>query len=182
MMRAAACASRLAAALLLGAHVFFAAIAAQAVFTRQIAALPRADPARVAAADLVGRMLASLDRWTLALAALCVLGAIVLARGGVARARRAAVPAILVGLCAAVSALVVTPKILALREAGETATRAFGRLHGVSAGLMVVEIALLVWAVCIAPPASPSQRHRLPDGDGDGGDGNDVPRPSSDQA
>ena len=54
---------------LVGAQLFFAAVAAQVVFPRDVAALPRDHPRRQLAADLVGSMLARLDAATLALTA-----------------------------------------------------------------------------------------------------------------
>jgi hypothetical protein len=41
---------------LVGGQLFFAAVAAQVVFPREVAALPRDDPRRQLAADLVGAM------------------------------------------------------------------------------------------------------------------------------
>lgn len=148
---------RLAAALLLGAQLFFAAVAAQAAFPPEVAALPRGHAARIAAADLVGRMLSSLDRWTLSLSALCVLCAVLLSRAGHGRALRSALPPLLAGLCAASSALLFTPWIHELRAAGQTQGPAFGRLHGASTGLLLVEMLLLVWALAIAPAAPPAE-------------------------
>jgi hypothetical protein len=59
---------------LFGAQVFFAAVAAQVVFSPEVSALPREHPRRVLAADLVGAMLARLDAGTIALTALAVVG------------------------------------------------------------------------------------------------------------
>ena len=142
---------RLAAGTLLGAQLFFAAVAAQAIFTAEIAALPREDPHRAAAADLVGVLLAHLDRLTLTLAAAGALCAISLARLGLASARRAAVPMLLAGLLALISSAWVTPQIHALRLAGGTGTPAFGRMHGLSGLLLLLEMAALAVAVWIAP-------------------------------
>ena len=104
---------RLAVGVLLGAQVYFAAVAAPAAFPREVAALPPGSPLRTAAADLVGRQLDSLDRLTLLFCAVAALCAIGLARAGVASARRAAVPALLAGLCALVSSSWVTPTMAA---------------------------------------------------------------------
>lgn len=147
---------RLAAGASFGAQLFFAAVAAQAIFTAEVAALPRDDPRRAAAADLVGLLLAHLDRLTLTLAGTGALAAIALARLGVANARRAAVPMLLTGLLALASSAWVTPQIHALRLAGETGTPAFGRLHGLSGLLLLLELAALASALWIAP------RDRLP--------------------
>src|SRR3954454_4396702 len=106
---------RLAVALLLGADFFFAAVAAPASFPRNIASLPPGSWQRVAAADLVGRMLAQLDRIALVLAGVAALCAIALARTGLARARTAALPVLGAGLCALFSAAWVTPRIHTLR-------------------------------------------------------------------
>ena len=133
---------RLSCAGLGGAQVFFATVAAQLAFPREVAQLPREAPARQAAADLVGAMLGRLDAATLCLCAVavgCALAARLL--------RAAAVLPLIAGLCAAISASVVTPRIHALREAGATATSGFGLLHGVSSGLLLLEIALLCAAL-----------------------------------
>jgi hypothetical protein len=136
---------RLACALLVGAQIFFAAVAAQAVFPREVAALPRGDPRRTLAADLVGQMLARLDAATIALSAAAVLCAFSLAQ------RRAALLPLLASLCAAASALLITPRIHAMREAGETALPRFGLLHAASSGLLLLEMALLAVAFVRAP-------------------------------
>jgi len=142
---------RLAVGLLLGAQVYFAAVAAPAAFPREVAALPPGSPLRTAAADLVGRQLDSLDRLTLLFCAVAALCAIGLARAGVAFARRAAVPALLAGLCALVSSSWVTPRIHALREAARTSLPEFGRLHALSTALVGAEILLLAAALWVAP-------------------------------
>ncbi len=142
---------RLSAGLLLGAHVFFAAVAAPSAFPREVAALPPGSPARSAAADLVGAQLAALDRMTLLFSALAALCAIALARAGIASGRRAAVPVLLTGLCALVSSEWVTPRIQALRAAGQTQLSEFGRLHAISTALVAVEIVLLLVALWVAP-------------------------------
>ncbi len=129
---------------LLGAQLFFAAVAAQVVFPREVAALPRDHPRRQLAADLVGSMLARLDAGTIAFTALAAVCAIVLGRR---RAARAAIAPLLAGLCALGSSLLVTPAIQALRAAGETASGRFGMLHGVSLALLVVEMILLAVAL-----------------------------------
>ena len=126
---------------LLGAQIFFAAVAAQVVFPRQVAALPRDDPRRQLAADLVGSMLSRLDAGTIAFTAVAAVCAIALGR------RRAALAPLLAGLCALGSALLVTPAIHALRATGETASGRFGMLHGVSLGLLVLEMILLAVAL-----------------------------------
>ncbi len=139
---------RLSAGALFGAQLFFAAVAAPSAFNREVAALPQGHPLRTAAADLVGRELAALDRLALTCAALAVIAAILLARRGSAIALRAALPPVLIGLCAAASAMLVTPAIHALRAQGSTATPAFGRLHALSTALVAVELllgALALW-------------------------------------
>ncbi len=135
---------------LCGAQVFFAAVAAQAVFPAEVAALPREHPRRVLAADLVGAMLARLDAGTLALTGLAVACALLLPR------KRAAVLPLLAGLCALASAALITPAIHVMREAGQTALPRFGMLHGLSSGLLLIEIILLFAAGLRAPePAQP---------------------------
>jgi hypothetical protein len=151
MIRVFAYVYRLAAGLLLGAQVYFAMVAAPAAFPREVAALPAGSPARTAAANLVGAQLASLDRMTLLFCALATLSAIALARMGVASARAAAVPVLLTGLCALASSEWVTPRIHALRAAGQTQLPEFGRLHAVSTALLGVEIVLLLVALWVAP-------------------------------
>ena len=151
MTRLCAYLYRLSAGLLLGAGVFFAAVAAPAAFPREVAALPPGHPLRTAAADLVGAQLAALDRLTLLFCALAALSAILLARMGMASARAAAVPVLLAGLCALVSSSFVTPRIHALREAGQTQVAEFGRLHAISTALVGVEILLSLVALWVAP-------------------------------
>lgn len=151
MTRLCAFLYRLSAGLLLGAQVFFAAVAAPAAFPREVAALPPGHPLRNAAADLVGTQLAALDRMTLLFCALAALSAIVLARTGLPSARVAAIPALLAGVCALFSSSFVTPRIHALRAAGETHLPEFGRLHAISTGLLGVEILLLLVALWVAP-------------------------------
>ena len=142
---------RLSVGLLLGAQIYFATVAAPAAFPRDVAALPPGSPARSAAADLVGTQLASLDRMTLLLCAIAALCAIALARAGAPSARTAAVPVLLAGLCALASSEWVTPRIHALRAAGQTQLPQFGRLHAVSTALVGVEIVLLLVALWVAP-------------------------------
>src|SRR5258708_12941464 len=74
---------RLVTAGLLGAQLFFAAGAAQVVFSREIAARPPGDPLRQQAADAVGGMLARLDAATLSGAAIAVACSVLLARNGI---------------------------------------------------------------------------------------------------
>jgi hypothetical protein len=130
---------------LLGAQLFFAAVAAQVVFPRDVALLPRDHPRRQLAADLVGSMLARLDAATLALTAVAVVCAFALSRP------RNAIAPLLAGICALVSVLVVTPGIHAMREAGATASGRFAALHGISSGLLVLEMILLLVALWRAP-------------------------------
>ena len=122
-----------------------------AAFPREVAALPPGHPLRTAAANLVGSQLAALDRMTLLFCALSALCAIALARMGIASARLAAVPVLLAGLCALVSSSFVTPRIHALREAGQTQIPEFGRLHAISTGLVGIEILLYLVALWVAP-------------------------------
>jgi hypothetical protein len=138
---------------LFGAQLFFAAVAAQVAFPREVAALPRDDPRRQLAADLVGIMLARLDAATLAFTAIAVVCAVVLGR------RRAAIMPLLAGLCALASALLVTPAIHAMRVAGETGSVRFGVLHGVSSGLLVLEMVLLALGLWRAPETAPAIDH-----------------------
>ncbi|GAC1340694.1 MAG: hypothetical protein NVSMB23_11320 [Myxococcales bacterium] len=154
-MRIAASLYRVITAGLFGAQLFFAAVAAQVVFSREVAARPHADPLRVQAADAIGAMLARLDAATLAGSAIAVLCAVLLARGGpqgVGRrttgtsGMRAALLPLLAGACALCSAFGTTPAIHALRAAGRTAEPAFGRLHALSSSLLLVEMLLLLLA------------------------------------
>lgn len=135
---------------LAGAQVFFVAVASQTVFSREVAALPREHPRRALAADLVGAMLARLDAATLALSAVAVLCAL-----GLQNRRGAALP-LLAGLGALASAALVTPAIHSMREAGQTALPRFGMLHGLSAGLLLLEIVLLLAAAFLFPGAVPA--------------------------
>jgi hypothetical protein len=145
-MRIAASLYRLVTAGLLGAQLFFAAVAAQVVFSREIAARPPGDPLRVQAADAIGSMLARLDAATIAGCALAVLCAVALARSGVEGGLRAALLPLFAGACALASALGTTPAIHAMRAAGRTADPAFGRLHALSSSLLLVEMILLFLA------------------------------------
>jgi hypothetical protein len=153
VQRALAFVYRLAVGALLGAQLFFAGVGAPAAFTKAVAALPQGDPARSAAADLVGRQLGALDRIALSFTALAVLSAVLLARAGVQRARRSALPPLLAGLCAAASCTLITPAIQALRAQGQTATPLFGRLHALSSTLLLLEMLLLALALWRAPAA-----------------------------
>ena len=128
---------RLSCGTLLGAQVFFAAVAAQIAF--------RSGLDRRTAGDLVGAMLARLDSSALALTAVAVLCAVRIGR------RRLAVPPLLAGVCAAVSALLVTPAIHAVRIAGDVTSPQFGRLHAASSILLLAEAGLLLVAVWLAP-------------------------------
>ena len=62
--------------------------------------------------------------------------------------------ALLAGLCAALSAAVITPKIHAMREAGETALPRFGLLHAVSSCLLLAEMIILIVAAVRAPESA----------------------------
>jgi hypothetical protein len=88
---------------------------------------------------------------TLLFCAVAALSAIVLARSGAPSARVGAVPVLLAGLCALISSSFVTPRIHALRAAGQAQLPEFGRLHAISTGLLGVEILLLVVALWVAP-------------------------------
>ena len=142
---------RLSTGALFGAQLFFAAIAAQAIFTREVAALPSQDPKRRAAADLVGLFLARLDTLTLALSAVAALCAVLLVRRGVASARRAAVPVLLAGFAALASSALVSPAIHSLRLQGATSSPRFGQLHALSTLLLLAELLLLLAAIWLAP-------------------------------
>jgi len=130
---------------LLGAQLFFAAVAAQIVFPSDVAALPRDHPRRQLAADLVGKMLARLDAGTIALTAVAAICAIALGR------RREAIAPLLAGLCAVASAVLVTPAIHGMRAAGEVGSGRFGMLHAISSSLLVLEMILLAVALWRAP-------------------------------
>src|SRR5437016_11237971 len=111
MLRAAAFVYRFAVGALLGAQIFFAAVAAPAAFAE----------ARPQAGALVARMLGALDRAALVAAALAVAAAVVLRRP------RAALPPLLAGLAATASLLAVTPAIHALRDQGQVGSPLFGK-------------------------------------------------------
>lgn len=130
---------RLSTAGLLGAQIFFAAVAAQAAFKSGLIT------DRGVSGSLVGAMLGKLDAAAIALGAVAVLCAVVLGQP-----RRALLP-LAAGLLAAVSAFVITPMVHRLREAGQTGTPAFGRLHGLSASLMLLEMLLLALATWFEP-------------------------------
>jgi hypothetical protein len=127
---------RLSTAGLLGAQIFFAAVGAQVAF--------RSGLERHVSGNLVGAMLAKLDAATLAFSALATLCAVLMGGG-----RRALLPA--------GSAFIVTPAIHAMREAGQTGSPAFGRMHGLSFGLLLAEMILLLLAVWFTPEASPAR-------------------------
>jgi hypothetical protein len=134
---------RLSTAGLLGAQIFFAAVGAQAAF--------RSGLERQVSGSLVGAMLARLDSATLAFTALATLAAVLMGEG-----KRALLP-LFAGLLAAASAFIVTPAIHAMREAGQTATPAFSRMHGLSFGLLLAEMMLLLLAVWFAPESAPAR-------------------------
>jgi hypothetical protein len=90
-------------------------------------------------------MLARLDAATIALTAVAVICGLVLGRP------RSAIAPLVAGLCAVVSVAWITPAIHALRAAGTTASGRFGLLHGVSSGLLVLEMILLAVAVLRVP-------------------------------
>jgi hypothetical protein len=150
---------RLACAGLFGAQLFFAAVAAQVVFPREVAALPRSDARRQLAADLVGSMLARLDAGTLAVSALAVVCAVALGKW------RAALLPLAAGLCALASAAVVTPRIHALRDAGQVALPKFGMLHALSSLLLLTEMLLLCVAALRAPESARETPPFLRNGD-----------------
>ena len=154
-MRIAAFLYRLFTAGLFGAQLFFAAGAAQVVFSSEIAALPHADPRRVYAANAIGGMIERLDAATILGCALAVLCAVLLARSEGSGARRAALFPLLAGACAAASAFLITPAIHALRLANRTAEPAFARLHALSGLLLLLELIFLLVAVARAPAGAP---------------------------
>src|SRR4051812_28647453 len=131
MLRWLSFAYRLSAGLLLGAQLFFAAVAAQDVFPREVAALPQGHPLRTGAAETIGRMLGTLDQLTLGFCALAVLVALRLG------SRRAVIPPLAAGVLAGISAGLVTPAIHQLRMAGQTSGSTFGMLHGLSTLLLL---------------------------------------------
>jgi hypothetical protein len=147
---------------LFGAQLFFAAIAAQAIFPRAVAALAHSDPR--AAADLIGLLLGRLDQLTLGLSAAAVLCAVILSRRGHTWAGRAAAPVLLAGFAALASTALVTPAIHELRLAAATASPRFGQLHAVSSLLLLAELLLLLAAVWLTP-SSPTQPTRPPQSD-----------------
>lgn len=134
---------RLACGLLCGGQLFFAAVAAQVVFSREVAALPRDNPRRQLAADLVGAMLSRLDAATIALTAVAVVCSFAYAQRS-----RTLLP-LIAGLFALCSAFLITPAIHAMRSAGEVASPRFGMLHGASSLLLLAEMILLAIACAI---------------------------------
>jgi hypothetical protein len=101
-------------------------------------------------------MLGALDRMTLALAAVAVVCAVWLGRRGVPRAARAAVPPLIAGVQAGISAAVITPAIHAMRLAGQTSGSTFGLLHAGSTLLLLLEIVVLAAALWMAPDNAPA--------------------------
>ena len=140
--------------MLLGGDFFFAAAAAPAAFTHEVASLPPGNWRRVVAAEMVGQMLAELDRMTLVLSGVAALSAIALARGGLSRARIAVAPVLAAGLCALFSLGWVTPHIHALRTLGQSTGPEFGRLHFLSTALVGIEMLLLLVALWLSPAPS----------------------------
>jgi len=130
---------------LVGAQLFFSAVAAQQVFPPEVAALPHGAPRRELAAELVGAMLARLDAATMIFCAIAVVAALLLGR------RLAAVLPLLAGLCAVASIAYFTPAILAMRLTNTTSTPRFGLMHGLSASLLLVEMVLLTVAAWRSP-------------------------------
>lgn len=113
-------------AALLGAQIFFAAVAAQAAFA----------VARPSARELVGYMIARIDGAALVVCAILVF---------LMRRRRAALLPLGAALCALLSVAWLTPKIHSM-TAGQPG---FGLLHGVSSSLLLVEMILLAIAAWI---------------------------------
>ncbi len=144
-----------------GAQLFFTVAATQVIFSAEVAALPHGDPRRELAAELVGACLARLDAAAMAVAALAVALLFIRIRVNQSRAQllgskasapgagaepRAAISPLLAGLCALGSAFGTTPAIHAMRLAGETRTARFGAMHGLSSGLLLLEMLLFAWA------------------------------------
>jgi hypothetical protein len=117
---------RLLCAALVGAQIFFV-VAAQVAFS----------VARPQAGEVVGSLLARIDAATLVVSAALVL---------LAGRRPAALLPLGAGLCAAASVLYFTPQIHAMRLAGQTSGPRFGMFHGLSAGLLLIEMILLAIA------------------------------------
>jgi len=117
---------RLLCGALVGADLFFI-VAAQVAFA----------VARPQAGELVGGMLARLDAATLVVAAVLVI---------LAGRRPAALLPLAAGLCAAASVLYFTPQIHAMRLEGQTTGARFGMLHGLSTGMLLIEMILLAIA------------------------------------
>ena len=120
---------RLLCAALAGAQIFFI-VAAQVAFA----------VARPQAGEIVGALLARLDAATLVASAILVL---------LAGRRPAALLPLAAGLCAAASVLWFTPQIHAMRLAGETTGPRFGMMHGLSTGMLLIELILLAIAAWI---------------------------------
>jgi Domain of unknown function (DUF4149) len=165
---------RLIASSLFGAQLFFAAVAAQKVFSSEVAALPRGDPRRTLAADLVGQMLSSLDAITILGCAVCVLLAFrslptaaplpstaapsATASAAERPSHRAALLPLVAGLCALASAFGTTPVIHSLRDANRTAEPLFGILHASSTLLLFTEMLLLVFASILPLKVKPLEQ------------------------
>lgn len=111
---------RVLSALLLGAQLFFSAVAAQAAFA----------VARPVARDLVGYMLPRLDGATIVICASLVF----LLRDG-----RLALAPLFAGLCALASIAWLTPLIHSMTPGMPR----FGMMHGISSSLLLVEMILL---------------------------------------
>ena len=129
---------RLCTAGTLGAQIFFAAVAAQVAFRSGLVE-------RQVSGNLVGAMLSKMDAATMAFSAIAVVSAVLLGQP-----RRALLP-LVAGLLAVISAFVITPAVHAMRESGQIGTPAFGRLHGISSTMMLVEMILLALAVWFEP-------------------------------
>jgi len=142
-----------------GAQLFFIAAATQVIFPPQVALLPHENSRRTLAADLVGQLLVRLDSASLVVSGAAVLLSLWLWRLGESSSRRALQP-LLAGLCALASMLGTTPAIQLLRAANRTGDPLFGKLHGLSSGLLLCELLLFAWAA-LAPSGAPTGRPSL---------------------
>jgi hypothetical protein len=102
---------------------------------------------RETAAIATGVMFPAFERYHLVLAALALAACV--AWRGLSRSRAATFTFFLLAVAtvmAVVSASVITPRILELRHLGQTHTPEFGRAHGISGVLYVVEAVSLLGA------------------------------------
>ena len=144
-----------------GAQLFFAAVAAQVVFSKDVAALPHGDPRKNLAAEQVGQMLVRLDTLAMVVGAVAVgLAVLLSARNWTPGSLRRALQPLLAALCACASMFGTTPAIQAMRAADRVGEKAFGQLHALSALLLLLQMILFAWAA-LRPEGSASRAATL---------------------